>query len=68
MASGWGCQYSTIKDGKADWCRKLKHKCSPGCKGCIIVQCTFAQPEFLSINNEESKKIKNRSDNPLGDR
>jgi len=64
MASGWGCQYLSKKDDIIDWCRKLKHKCEPGCKGCIIYHSSFSQPEFLSFD-EEPKKIKNRSDNPL---
>jgi len=66
MASGWGCQYSTVKeDGTADWCRKLKHKCEPGCKGCIIYGSTFGEVNFLSLEEDEPKKIKKRSDNPL---
>ncbi len=69
MASGWGCQYSTIsEEGITDWCRKLKHKCEPGCKGCIIYGSQFATPQFLSLEKNKPKKIKKRSDNPLGER
>ncbi len=65
MASGWGCQYSTKNGDIIDWCRKLHHKCEPGCKGCIIVKCEFAHPQFLSLKGEEPKKVKKRSDTPL---
>lgn len=65
MASGWGCQYSTRNGEITDWCRKLKHKCEPGCKGCIIVKCEFAKPQFLSIQDDEPRKVKKRSDSPL---
>ena len=66
MASGWGCQYLTISEkGESDWCRKLKHKCNPGCKGCIIYGSQFAEAEFLSLQEDESKRVKKRSDNPL---
>ncbi len=62
MASGWGCQYSTKLGDISDWCKKLKHKCEPGCKGCIIYGSSFTTPHFLE--NEE-RKAKKRSDNPL---
>jgi len=67
MASGWGCQYLTKNGDIIDWCKKLKHKCDPGCKGCILYGSQFAEPQFLSLN-EEPKKIKKRSDNPLDGR
>jgi len=54
MASGWGCQYSTISEkGEIDWCRKLKHKCEPGCKGCILYGSTFGEVSFLSLQEED---------------
>ncbi len=68
MASGWGCQYSCKHNGITDWCRKLKHKCDPGCKGCIIYGSTFVEPQFLSLNENEERKVKRRSDNPLDGR
>ena len=67
MASGWGCQYLTKNEDIIDWCKKLKHKCDPGCKGCILYGSQFAEPQFLSLN-EEPKKVKKRSDNPLDGR
>ena len=69
MASGWGCQYMTISEkGESDWCRKLKKKCHPGTKGCIIYGSQFTQPEFLSFQEDEPKKVKKRADNPLDGR
>jgi hypothetical protein len=65
MASGWGCQYSCKMGDITDWCKKLKHKCDPGCKGCIIYGSSFTQGEFLTINSEFEKKVKKRDDNPL---
>jgi len=63
MSSGWGCQYLGKKDNMDDWCLKLSHKCDPGCKGCIIYgQVDFSKP---SIDEEQSRKVKKRSDNPL---
>ncbi len=68
MASGWGCQFLTKIDEKIDWCKRLKKTCSPGTKGCILDgHSVFATPEFLTLN-EEPKKIKKRSDNPLAER
>jgi hypothetical protein len=67
MASGWGCQYLTKNGNIIDWCKKLKHKCDPGCKGCILYGSQFAQPQFL-ILDEKPKKVKKRSDNPLDGR
>jgi len=67
MASGWGCQFLTKKGEIIDWCKRLKHKCEPGCKGCIIENAFFSTQENLISNpfEEEPKKIKKRSDNPL---
>jgi len=63
MASGWGCQYLTKFENEKEWCRLLKKKCDPNCKGCILYgKFVFSEP-FLP--NEESRKVKNRSDNPL---
>jgi len=54
------------KDEEKEWCIKLNHKCDPGCKGCVICnQVTFSE---LNISEEQEKKVKNRSDNPLGKR
>ncbi len=65
MASGWGCQFLTKKDEINDWCKRLKHPCMPGCTGCIVANAEFTQPQFLSLVNEEPRKVKKRSDNPL---
>ena len=49
-----------------EWCMKLGHVCDPGCRGCIIYgKVEFSQPQ---IDEEQERKIKKRSDNPLGDR
>jgi len=66
MASGWGCQYLAKNSDIKEWCMKLNHACEPGCKGCII----YGKVEFTppSISDEQQKKVKNRSNNPLGDR
>jgi len=49
-----------------EWCMKLHHPCEPGCKGCIIYgEVAFSQP---NIDEEQKKKMKKRSDNPLGER
>ncbi len=68
MASGWGCQYLSKNGNITDWCRKLKHKCEPGCKGCIIYGSSFTQPQFLSLSDDDKKRVKRRSDNPLDGR
>jgi hypothetical protein len=66
MASGWGCQFMGQKDEVKEWCLKLHHVCEPGCKGCIIAgQVEFTQ---LNISEEQERKVKKRSDNPLGER
>jgi len=65
VASGWGCQYLSKNGDITDWCRKLKHKCNPGCKGCIIYGSIFVEPQFFSSNENEERRVKNRSDNPL---
>ena len=70
MAGGWGCQFLTKFNGQDDWCRRLKHKCQPGCNGCIL-QATSSNVIFTTLNFEnieEDRKPKKRSDNPLGDR
>lgn len=64
MASGWGCQHLG-KNGKEDeWCMLLKHKCDPGCKGCVLYSVGVFSDAKLSA--EETRKPKKRSDNPLG--
>ncbi len=69
MASGWGCQFLTKIGETIDWCKRLKKSCSPGCKGCILDgHTTFAEPTFLTFEEDEAKKIKKRSDNPLAER
>ncbi|MCF6206353.1 MAG: hypothetical protein L3J47_05620 [Sulfurovum sp.] len=66
MASGWGCQFLGKNGDVTDWCMKLHHVCEPGCKGCIIAkEVTFSQP---NIDQEQERKVKQRSDNPLGER
>ncbi len=64
MSSGWGCQYLTKNGLIIDWCKKLKHKCEPGCKGCIIYGASFSNPNLLNGQTDE-RKVKKRSDNPL---
>ncbi len=66
MSSGWGCQYLSRHKDEAEWCTLLKHKCEPGCKGCVLYSAgvfSEAKPNF-----DEGKKAKSRSDNPLGKR
>jgi hypothetical protein len=54
------------KGDDREWCLKLHHHCEPGCKGCIIAgQVEFSKP---NISEEQERTVKNRSDNPLGDR
>jgi hypothetical protein len=66
MASGWGCQFLGKKDDIKEWCMRLNHECRPGCKGCIISgEVTFSQPP---VDAEQERKVKKRSDNPLGER
>jgi len=66
MASGWSCQHMGTNGEIKEWCLKLSHKCDPGCKGCIIYnQVTFTT---LDISEEQERKVKNRSDNPLKNR
>jgi len=66
MASGWGCQFLSKNGDIIDWCRRLQHKCDPGCKGCIIYGSFFSTPQFLSIEKtQENRKVKKRSDSPL---
>lgn len=66
MSSGWTCQYMGTKGEEKEWCIKLDHKCDPGCRGCVIYnQVTYSEP---NISEDQAKKIKDRSDNPLGDR
>jgi hypothetical protein len=63
MASGWSCQYMGTNQECNEWCMKLSHPCSPGCKGCIIYgEVLISQP---NIDKHQEKKIKIRSDNPL---
>jgi len=66
MAGGWGCQYMGNKGDLKEWCMKLEHPCDPGCRGCIIYgKVEFSQPQ---IDAEQERKVKKRSDNPLGGR
>ncbi len=66
MAGGWGCQFLGKHGDEKEWCMKLNHPCDPGCKGCIIYgQVAFSTP---NIDEEQEKKEKRRSDNPLGER
>ena len=68
MASGWGCQFLSKNEDTIDWCRRLKHKCEPGCSGCIVYGSIFVEPQFLSLSENEERKVKKRSDNPLDGR
>jgi len=64
MSSGWGCQHLTKNEEHKEWCRLLKHKCEPNCKGCILYgKFTFSTPQFPK---DDGRKKKNRPDNPLG--
>ena len=64
MASGWGCQHLTTNGDEKEWCKLLKKKCKPNMKGCILHgKFTFSEPNF---QEDETRKVKNRSDNPLG--
>jgi len=67
MSSGWGCQHLTTYKEEKEWCRLLKHKCEPGCKGCVLYgKFEFTQENLPSFEEQEERKVKNRSDNPLG--
>ena len=66
MASGWGCQFMGNNGKIKEWCMKLHHPCEPGCKGCIIYgKVEFSEPR---IDDEQERKVKKRSNNPLGER
>jgi len=63
MASGWSCQYMGVHGDIKEWCMKLKHTCEPGCKGCVLYgDIVFSTP---NIDEEQAKRVKKRSDNPL---
>ena len=67
MSSGWGCQHLTTFQENKEWCRLLKHKCDPGCKGCVLYgKFLFTQENPFLEDSSEPRKAKNRSDNPLG--
>jgi hypothetical protein len=69
MSSGWGCQHLTTNREKneKEWCRVLKHKCNPGCHGCILYgKFLFSQENTPSNAAYERREAKKRSDNPLG--
>lgn len=67
MSSGWGCQHLTTFEENKEWCRLLKHKCNPGCKGCVLYgKFLFTQENNFLEESTEARKKKNRSDNPLG--
>ncbi|SFV52344.1 hypothetical protein MNB_SV-8-391 [hydrothermal vent metagenome] len=49
-----------------EWCMKLHHVCEPGCKGCIIAgKVEFSQP---NVSEEQERRVKKRSDNPLAEK
>jgi hypothetical protein len=49
MSSGWGCQHLTKFKDEKEWCRLLKHKCDPNCKGCILHgRFLFSEPNISS--------------------
>jgi hypothetical protein len=67
MNSGWGCQHLTTFKENKEWCRLLKHKCEPACKGCVLYgKFLFTQEHTFLEDSDEPRKKKNRSDNPLG--
>ena len=69
MSSGWGCQYLTKNEelNEKEWCRLLKHKCNPGCNGCVLYgKFLFSDPNTPSNEAFKKRKRKNRSNNPLG--
>ena len=67
MSSGWGCQHLTTFEENKEWCRLLKHKCNPGCKGCVLYgKFLFTQENNFLEESTEARKKKNCSDNPLG--
>ncbi len=67
MSTGWGCQHLTKSETEKEWCRLLKHKCNPGCHGCVLYgKFLFSDPATPSNEAFERRKRKNRSDNPLG--
>jgi hypothetical protein len=67
MSSGWGCQHLTTYENEKEWCRLLKHKCDPGCKGCVLYGKFIFTQENMPFNEEhDERKVKNRSNNPLG--
>jgi len=66
MSSGWGCQHLTTFKEEKEWCRKLKHKCEPGCKGCVLYGKFLFSQENISFNADEPREKKQRLDNPLG--
>jgi hypothetical protein len=64
MSSGWGCQHLTTHKQEKDWCKLLKLKCDPNCKGCVLYgKFTFSTS---MLNVEEDRPVKVRCDNPLG--
>ena len=65
MSSGWGCQHLTTFEEHKEWCRLLKHKCEPGCKGCVLYGKFLFTEENVPPEQEE-RRVKKRSDNPLG--
>ena len=67
MSSGWGCQYLTTFQDNKSWCRLLKHKCDPGCNGCVLYgKFLFTQENTFLEDSSEPRVTKKRSDNPLG--
>ena len=67
MSSGWGCQHLTTFQENKEWCRLLKHKCDPGCKGCVLYgKFFFTQENTFLKDSSEPREVKKRSDNPLG--
>ena len=67
MSSGWGCQHLTTYKEEKEWCRLLKHKCKPGCKGCVLYGNFMITEENIPSKEEnETRKVKNRFNTPLG--
>jgi hypothetical protein len=65
MSSGWGCQHLTKFEDEKEWCRLLKHKCAPGCQGCVLYgRFLFSEPTTPSNEAFKRRKMKQRSDSP----
>ncbi len=65
MSSGWGCQYLTKIEDESEWCIRLKHKCKPGCSGCVLYgRFIFSNQDIMELDRED-REVKRRDDRPL---